>query len=208
MVAEAQRTRPRWLRQIPDAGRVAHLHTFWTKTGWRDALSDSRSQHDYVTAQREVTDYLVGRQREQRSRLLKSDFSVRPLTAIILRPDENPVPHPLLPGWSGEQVEAWRANLRCYYWHQLVTVAGRSVVTSEDTTAADWVVHRRPRPAARDAEHVCRGRASPPLRWRLGTDISVHRRSDDPQLHHPIGTGRRCHGIPAPDDQGTAGRGS
>lgn len=71
--------------------------------------------------------------------MLKADFSVRPLTAIVIRSDENPVPHPLLPGWSGEPVQAWRVITRFYYWYQLVTVAGRAIVTREDTTAADWV---------------------------------------------------------------------
>jgi hypothetical protein len=48
-------------------------------------------------------------------------------------------PAAYLAGWSGEPVEIWRIMLRDYYWFQLSILAGRAVVTREDTTAADWV---------------------------------------------------------------------
>ncbi len=48
-------------------------------------------------------------------------------------------PETYLAGWSGEPVEVWRIMLRDYYWFQLSVLAGRAVITKEDTTAADWV---------------------------------------------------------------------
>jgi hypothetical protein len=42
-------------------------------------------------------------------------------------------------GWLDEPVEVWRMSTFELYWRQLVTVAGRAVLTKEDTTWADWV---------------------------------------------------------------------
>ena len=84
LVEEIRRTRPDWLRQIPDAAKVASLRSWWTNRFWREALDDSQRMHEYETsgwlkAQR---DYLIRHQRAARRDLLRSDLTMRPLSAI------------------------------------------------------------------------------------------------------------------------------
>jgi hypothetical protein len=124
---------------MPDTARVWFLNSYWTKRVWREALQDARRIHDYEVRQTGQTiDYLLDRQRDHRSRFLQTNFQIRPLTALMATPNPD-APEKYLAGWSGEPVEIWRILLRDYYWFQLSVLAGRAVITKEDTTAADWV---------------------------------------------------------------------
>lgn len=139
LIREAKRVRPQWLRQMPDTGRTNSLDTFWTKRVWREAADNSTRIHEYQVAEHEVaSDYLVSHQKEQRREILRTNFEVRPLTAI--KAERGPdTPEPYLCGWSGEPVEAWRIICRDIYWYNLLIVGGRAVFTREDSTFADWV---------------------------------------------------------------------
>lgn len=139
LIGEARRVRPQWLRRMPDTARIASLDTFWTKKVWREAADNSTRIHEYQVAEHTVTsDYLVSNQKQQRRELLRTNFEVRPLTAMMAErgPDS---PEPYLSGWSGEPVEAWRVVCRDIYWYNLFVVGGRSVFTGEDSTFVDWV---------------------------------------------------------------------
>lgn len=138
LVTEVRRVRPHWMRQMPDTARVATLTTRWTKGIWREALEDAQRLHDYEMRRTSELEYLVNRQRQQRARILHTKFSLRPLTALTITAKPS-VPESYLAGWSGSKVEPWRIAARDLYWHQLVVVAGRAIVTKEDTTFADWV---------------------------------------------------------------------
>jgi hypothetical protein len=138
LISEIKRTRPQWLRTMPDTARVASLNGFWTKRIWREAIQDSTRLHEYQVSRTGKYDYLVARQKEQRHIFLRDNADLRPLAALIAQmPPE--VSGDYMPGWSGEAVEPWRILFRDVYWHELVEVAGRAPVTKEDTTFADWV---------------------------------------------------------------------
>jgi hypothetical protein len=138
VVAEVRRSRPEWIRRMPDTARVASLNGFWTKRVWRQALLDSQPMHDYEMRQRAESEYMVRRQREQRTQMLQANFGVRPLTAILATPSPD-APDWYLAGWSGDPVEMWRIECRDIYWHYLAVVGGRSFWTHEDTTFPDWI---------------------------------------------------------------------
>ncbi|MBQ1030379.1 hypothetical protein KBX26_10260 [Micromonospora sp. C97] len=139
VISEVRQHRPHWLRSMPDTARAASLHTLWTKQMWRKALHDSQSLHDHeVRHQRPKADYLVRRQREQRTEMLQVKFTIRPLTAVTVTPVAD-APESYLAGWSGESVEMWRVECRDLYWHQLAVVGNRAVLSGEDATFADWV---------------------------------------------------------------------
>jgi hypothetical protein len=70
--------------------------------------------------------------------MLRDNFMVRPLTAILATPVPD-VPDSYLAGWPGEPVELWRVECRNIYWHQLAVVAGQAFWTHEGTTIADWL---------------------------------------------------------------------
>lgn len=42
VVSEVRRTRPHWMRSMPDTTRVWSLNNFWTKQIWRAALENSQ----------------------------------------------------------------------------------------------------------------------------------------------------------------------
>ncbi|MBM0232484.1 hypothetical protein AB0B39_27635 [Micromonospora sp. NPDC049114] len=139
VVAEIRRARPAWLRAMPDTATVASLNTFWTRTIWRQARETSERLHLWQQAQPPIAPHIVRQQRRQRHDVLETRFSFRPLTAIKARLAPETPDH-YRAGWiEGDEVDAWRAELRDLYWHQLVVVPGRAVVTRQDTTFADWV---------------------------------------------------------------------
>jgi hypothetical protein len=140
VVAEVRRARPAWMRSIPDTATVTSLNTFWTKRVWRQALRDSQRFHDFETRQRQraMSNVLVQNQRDQRNRMLRTDFRIRPLTAIVATPSSD-APDWYLAGWSGDPVEMWRLECRDVYWRELAVVGGRAVLTREDATMADWI---------------------------------------------------------------------
>lgn len=115
LIGEARRVRPHWLRRMLDTARTASLDTFWTKKVWREAADNSTRIHEYQVAEHAVeTDYLVSSQKRDRRELLRTNFEVRPLTAI--RAERGPdTPEAYLCGWSGEPVEAWRIVCRDIY---------------------------------------------------------------------------------------------
>jgi len=136
---EVRRARPHWMRRMPDTAKVWALNNYWTKKVWREALQDSQRIYDYQMKYKErMHEYLLDRQRVRRASFIETDFKIRPLTALQATPDPD-VPESYLAGWSGEPVEIWRIMLRDYYWFQLTALAGRALLTKEDTTAADWV---------------------------------------------------------------------
>jgi hypothetical protein len=127
------------MRRMPDTAKVWALNNYWTKKVWREALQDSQRIYDYQMKYKErMHEYLLDRQRVRRASFIETDFKIRPLTALQATPDPD-VPESYLAGWSGEPVEIWRIMLRDYYWFQLTALAGRALLTKEDTTAADWV---------------------------------------------------------------------
>lgn len=139
VVAEARRSRPQWLRSMPDTAKVASLNAFWTKRVWRIAQQDAQGIHDYeaTNAQPLIASEML-RQKHNRTSLLRGKFNLRPLTALM----EKATPERAAtraPGWSGEPVEAWRTNSREIFWHALVSTTDRSPFTGEDRTFADWV---------------------------------------------------------------------
>jgi hypothetical protein len=139
IVLEAKRVRPNWMRRMPDTAKVWALNNYWTKKVWREALQNSQRIHDYETRySASLLDYLLNRQRDHRARFIQTNFQIRPLTALMVTPDPD-APESYLAGWSGEPVEIWRIMLRDFYWFQLSVLAGRAVLTKEDTTAADWI---------------------------------------------------------------------
>jgi hypothetical protein len=138
LVAEIRRLRPEWMRRMPNTTKVASLNAFWTKQVWRKALTDSDGIYNYELAGRRLHEDLMRVQKAQRSQLLQTNFVLRPLTALETR--EGTVGFGReVDGWPEQPVEAWRISSFELYWHQLATVAGRAVVTNEDTTWADWV---------------------------------------------------------------------
>ena len=138
IVSEARRVRPGWMRGMPDKAHIWSLNNSWTKKIWRAALEDSEPMHEYEIRQAAEIDSLVEAQRIQRRDTIGDNFSMRPLTALTATPDPNN-PKSQLPGWSGEPIEAWRVFCRVLFWHQLAVIAGRAILTKEDTTFADWV---------------------------------------------------------------------
>lgn len=138
VLSEVRRTRPQWMRSMPNTANVASLNSFWTKRVWRQALEDSQPFHDHEMRRRAQSEHLVRWQREQRARMLRDNFVVRPLTAIRAMPIPD-VADSYLVGWSGEPVEPWRVECRDIYWHELTVVAGRAFWTNEGTTIADWL---------------------------------------------------------------------
>jgi hypothetical protein len=82
VVSEVKRCHPDWLRRFPDSARVASLNNFWTNLVWRQALEDSSQLHRYEESKHQVHDYMVATQREDRSELLKVNFTIRPLTSL------------------------------------------------------------------------------------------------------------------------------
>jgi hypothetical protein len=138
IVSEARRVRPGWMRSMPDTARVSSLNNAWTKKIWRAVLEDSEPMHEYEISMMAENEALVRAQRTQRRDLIESDFSMRPLTALTVTPDPSN-PKSRLPGWSGEPVEAWRVSCRVLFWHQLVVIGGRALLTKEEATFADWV---------------------------------------------------------------------
>jgi predicted nucleic acid-binding protein len=138
VVSEVRRVRVQWMRTIPDTARTWSLNNFWTKKIWREALRDSQRLYDYEMREAPLRDYLVDHQKKDRDSFLQSDFQVGPLTGLMITADPN-ASDAYLAGWSGEPVEFWRLLLRDLYWHQLSVIAGRAVLTREDTTTADWV---------------------------------------------------------------------
>ncbi|TCC32042.1 hypothetical protein [Kribbella speibonae] len=138
LVAEIRRLRPDWMRKMPNTAKVAALNAFWTRQVWRTALIDSQRIYDYELGGRRLHDDLMKVQQSERSQLLQSNFSLRPLTALEV--SEGTAGFGREPGgWPDEPIEAWRMSSFELYWHQLVKIAGRAVLTKEDTTSADWV---------------------------------------------------------------------
>jgi hypothetical protein len=138
VVSEVRRVRPQWLRRMPDTTAVWLLNNFWTKKIWRQALLDSQPFHDYQKKLIVPSRILVDRQRDNRARMLESDFKLRPLTKLMVTPDPE-APESYLAGWDGRPAEMWRVSNRDLYWRELSVVSGRAVLTKEDTTIADWV---------------------------------------------------------------------
>jgi hypothetical protein len=138
VVSEAKRVRPQWLRSMPDTTKVWLLNNFWTKKIWRQAQENSQAFYDYQKGLMERHRILVDRQRDNRARMLQSDFRPRPLTKVMATPDPDASEN-YLAGWDGEPVEMWRVVNRDLYWYELNVVSRRAVFTKEDTTIADWV---------------------------------------------------------------------
>jgi hypothetical protein len=138
IVAEIRRTRPAWMRRMPDTARVWFLNNFWTKRIWGAALEDSGPMHEYETSRAHLNDELVDTQRIQRRDFIASNFTVLPLTALTVTPNPD-IPSSHLPGWQGEPAEAWRVFCCVLFWHQLAVIGGRAILTKEDATFADWV---------------------------------------------------------------------
>ncbi|PPK66807.1 hypothetical protein V5P93_004845 [Actinokineospora auranticolor] len=139
IVRAIRELRPGWIRSRPDTARVASLNSYWTKGVWREALDDSTEMHRYLRTVGAVKPaHLLAVQREQRANFLRDKTRVRPLTEVVVAatPDDA---ERSLPGWSGDPTELWRIEARHVFWHELVDVAGRAVVTKEDTTYADWI---------------------------------------------------------------------
>jgi hypothetical protein len=139
LVSAIRRCRPNWVRRVPDTARVASLSNFWTNKIWRQVLGNSEGFHAYQSREKPLYDYLVDQQRAQQREKLETKFNIRPLPAIVARPVLSDPADINASGWSGEPVEAWRVINCGLYWHQLKVVAGRAVLTRENTTFADWV---------------------------------------------------------------------
>lgn len=138
VVSEIRRVRSHWMRSMPDTSLVWSLNNFWTKKIWRAALENSQPLYEYEMRRMALHDTYVRYERSQRTEMIRTNFEVRPLTALTAT--SGPAsPQTYLPGWSGEPVEPWRVTSRILYWHQLVVVGGRAVLTKEDATIADWV---------------------------------------------------------------------
>ncbi|TDD58014.1 hypothetical protein E1263_20880 [Kribbella antibiotica] len=138
LVAEVRRLRPAWMRKTPDTAKVHSLNAFWTKKVWRTALADSQRIYNYEVGSRRLHEDLMKDQKDQRKQLLETNFAMRPLTALEVREGTAGFGREA-EGWPSEPVEAWRMSCYELFWHQLVTIAGRSVLTKEDATFADWV---------------------------------------------------------------------
>jgi hypothetical protein len=144
LVDEIRRLRPDWLRQSPDASKVASLRSWWTNKFWREALQDSMRMYNYETSRWSTSqrDYLVSHQREARRGLQESGLVTRPLTAITAVPaltGGQSVYEDAGLTWPFGAVEAWRLTGLTAYWYALTVVAGRALITNEDATLADWV---------------------------------------------------------------------
>jgi hypothetical protein len=137
-VAEVRRLRPGWMRAIPLTGKIWSLDNFWTNKIWREALSDSTRHHEYKKRERGDHDLILRHQRAQRQEILRTNASLRPLTALTAIPDLESEGY-RLPGWSGDAVEAWRPNCCALFWYQLSVKGGRRLLSREDTTYLDWV---------------------------------------------------------------------
>ena len=114
VVSEIRRTRPHWMRGMPDTARVWSLNNFWMNKILRAALEDSQRLHEYQMQQRRQMferAAITSSQRIQRTEMIRANFPVRPLTALVISPDPDN-PRSYLPGWSGEPVEAWRPSCR------------------------------------------------------------------------------------------------
>jgi hypothetical protein len=101
VVSEIRRTRPSWVRAMPDTARVASSNAFWTKQIWREARQNSQRLHDYQLTQSPIKSYLVRRQREQRGEMIRTNFTIGPLTAITATPLAS-APEWYLAGWAGD----------------------------------------------------------------------------------------------------------
>ncbi|MCS7482686.1 hypothetical protein ACFFQW_46305 [Umezawaea endophytica] len=138
VVDTIRKFRPQWMRRMPDTAKVASLNGFWTKRIWRAALEDSTPLYNYQLRHPGAQDYMVSQQKAQRKTLLRDQFQVRPLTALLATALPE-APESYIAGWSGSAVEPWRIESRDISWHELVDVAGPAMVTKEDATVADWV---------------------------------------------------------------------
>lgn len=137
-----RRTRPEWLRRIPDRAEVERLRTFWLKKIWRQALEDSTALHEHQQGQSPIRDHIVDGQKQNRRRMLEEKFVVGDLTELHGKYDPESDRASLLgnlPGWDGSPMPMWRLNLAHLTWHQLGVIGPRARITGEDRTMTDWI---------------------------------------------------------------------
>ncbi|WP_406505303.1 hypothetical protein [Streptomyces sp. NBC_00212] len=138
-VAEARRTRPQWVRQLPQPGRPADLRDFWTRGIWREAARDSaplaaRQPNLTDTDEDRVFDVMKSNSLSMReAKWHGENLSKVTYTAAEVASDA------YLAGWQrGTHVAGWRAEGRDVFRqaldrHDLKTWAGH------DTTYGDWL---------------------------------------------------------------------
>ncbi|WP_395402073.1 hypothetical protein ACHMXB_01250 [Arthrobacter sp. UC242_113] len=137
-----RRTRPEWLRPIPDRAEVERLRTFWLKKIWRQALEDSTALHQHQQGQSPMRDHIVDGQKQNRRGMLEEKFKVGVLTELHGKDDpESDKPSLLgnLPGWDGSPRALWRLNLAHVTWYELGVIGPRARITGEDRTMTDWI---------------------------------------------------------------------
>lgn len=138
VVEEVRRLRPDWLLTIPNVARVASLHNFWTKRVYRMASEDPGELQRRYRSLPDPERQIVAIQRQGREGLLAAGGDWSALDAWVW-PDPA-APATLKEGWpEGRRVQAWRAEARELFWHQLTVVPGRELLTGEDATYAEWV---------------------------------------------------------------------
>lgn len=138
-VAEARRTRPEWLRQLPQPGRPAALREFWTRRIWRDAARDSAplaARQPRLTDA--VEDHVFGVLKNNSLAMREADWRAKDLAEVTYLATEE-ASDSYLAGWPrGTHAAGWRVEGRDVFRHaldrhDLMTWAG------DDTTYGDWL---------------------------------------------------------------------
>jgi hypothetical protein len=137
-----RRTRPEWLRRLPDRSEVERLRTFWLKKVWRQALEDSAALHQHQQGQSPLKGHIVDGQKQNRRRMLEEKFVVGDLTELLGKYEPDSDRASLLgnlPGWDGSPRPMWRLKLAHVAWYELGVVGPRARITGEDRTMTDWI---------------------------------------------------------------------
>ncbi|MEE4417787.1 hypothetical protein [Streptomyces bugieae] len=139
LVAEARRTRPRWVRQLPQPGRPAALREFWTRRIWREAARDSTplaARQPLLTDA--VEDHVFGVLKSNSLAMREAEWHAEDLAKVTYLATEE-APDSYLAGWRrGTHAAGWRVEGRDVFRHaldrhDLKTWAGH------DTTYGDWL---------------------------------------------------------------------
>ncbi len=137
LIASIRRYRPKWLLQTPDTATERRLREFWTNRLWKGARRDSKILHRYVLAGAPAREFVRATQDLQRGAYLEAGA-----TSVDLLHMQGELQSAKAAGfpssWPDRTVEVWRAQVFSLYWHQLIRVPSRAVLSGEDTTYADW----------------------------------------------------------------------
>ncbi len=140
-VTAVRQLRPDWLRALPITDRSASWHTYWTRVFWREARADPAAVAHRFSADRDVRDFIVGKQLANRPGWPVGPGQLQAALNSVVFPDDHPDPDPgSRLGWPADTAAAyWRVDNRDVWWHQLGVIWQRSMLTREDATYADWV---------------------------------------------------------------------